>query len=102
MEVLLGQWLAAGREIEAFWTLTPREVVQVLQAEARRQARDWDERRALNHHLAGLIAYAYHAPGKMPSFEAAGAEAKPVDPEIGNAQVRSYLRGLATRRKGTA
>lgn len=57
--------------------MTPREVVWVLEGQAKRQAREFDERRALNHHLAGLVAFAHHDPTNMPEFKPLAAALDP-------------------------
>jgi len=71
--------------------------VQVLRADSERQIRAFDQQRALNHHLAGLTAYAYHSPKKMPRYkptsEAAKAKAgpEPVNTEWARAQVSAFF-----------
>lgn len=67
-----------------------------MEGDHKRHLREWDERRALSHHLAHLIAFAHHDPKKMPQFEASD-KPKVEDPEIGNAKFREYMRGLARR-----
>ena len=60
----------------------------------------------LNHHLAGLTAYAYHAPKKMPKFKPASekakgsAKAEPVNSEWARAQVSAFFIGRGAKVKG--
>lgn len=71
-----------------------------LEADAKRRTREWDERRALNHHLAHLIAFAHHDPKKMPEFKPTEPDKpKARDPATDLAQVRGYLKGLSLRGK---
>lgn len=40
-----------------------------MQAWLDRHDREFEDRRQLDHHLAGLIAYAHHQPDKMPKYK---------------------------------
>lgn len=60
-----------------FWDMTPAEVTIVLNAVAKREARDAKERQALIYAQAVLFSIGVSNPAKFPSFEEAFAADAP-------------------------
>lgn len=73
----------------------------VLEGEGRKMLREFDNRRALNHELACLMACAVNAPDKMPEFTPIGAEQEAEGPAVTSAadlvRAEGYLMALAMR-----
>jgi hypothetical protein len=97
---LLNAWLGAGQDYGAFWDLTPREALAVLRGgEAKRKA-EFSVSRALNHHLAGLVAFAFHDPKNIPQFEAAAAPSE-VARDVDHERARGALIALALQSRAS-
>lgn len=95
----------AGLPFEEFWRRTPREAELMLEVALERARAAQDVARAVAHETARLVAFAMHAPRKMPEFRSAGRPARAAAPgraaggggEADDARVRAYLIGLALR-----
>ncbi|KQI66969.1 hypothetical protein AN189_18105 [Loktanella sp. 3ANDIMAR09] len=82
-------WLDAGRDYALFWTLTPREIVLILQGHNNMRAAENEVARIRNYELAGLIVAAYHKPQKMPRYKP--IKVAPVDDAAADAQLEAWL-----------
>ena len=70
----------------------------ILRGLGTRRQRDFDEQRALSHYLAGLVAYAFHQPDKMPEFKTdAPAKRDDAAADVDHERVRGILIGMAMR-----
>lgn len=71
----------------------------ILTARIARRRDEIEAQRALNHEMAGLIAYAMHDPKKLPKYKAMPAQGETPglvsDPD--DARVRAYFMALAGR-----
>ena len=87
--------MAVGLDYAAFWDLTFREVMMILDAKREQREADFDRARWLNHEAAALTSFAYHAPKKMPKFKPTKAKDDKADEAVAQELVRGHFIGLA-------
>ncbi|RVV99699.1 hypothetical protein EKE94_03185 [Mesobaculum littorinae] len=80
----------------------PREILAILDGYGRARRTRHEEARALNHDLAGLVAYAFHQPGDMPEYTplstpaaSPAPEAPAMSTEAEIEQVRGFFMAMA-------
>ena len=61
-----------------------------LEGVEKRISRDLEYQRVLNHEMARLIAFAHHAPNKMPKYKPPLTDQEAAD-EIAQAKVRGFF-----------
>lgn len=71
-----------------------REAVAALDGVEKRISREFEHKRILNHELARLVAYAQHAPNKMPKYKPPQTNEEAAD-EIAQAKVRGFFMARA-------
>lgn len=92
-------WLSLRQPYEQFWDLSPREILLIVNGLRAADEQEQERGLALNHHLAGLISFAFNDPKNMPKYEPSGARsvgaADERAREIEAIEVRAVLQALA-------
>lgn len=71
----------------------------LLEGFEKRTMRDFEHQRALNHEMAGLVAFAHHSPNKIPRYKPVRTESEAAD-DLAQAKVRGFFMARANRGQG--
>lgn len=93
--------MAAGLDPAAFWAVTPREAMVILDGADARAARELKIQQQLAYSTAVLIGTAVNAPKSFPRFHRVfpDPKAKATTPEAMLAAMRSWVRGVNHQHK---